>query len=277
MEDFETIKVEIKDTVAFVTLNRAHIHNAFNPLMIEELTSAFKYLGLDPEIRVIVLTGSGKSFSAGADLNYMRESKDFSYEENHDDAFRLEELFYTIYSTPRPVIGRINGAAFGGGVGLISVCDIAISLRSAKMAFSEVNLGIIPAVISPYVIGKIGYSNATRFFLTGERFDGQTAFTIGLVQEVADDLEELDQILSELIEEILISSPAAMQSIKELLHYNRGSDFKAIREYCIKKIAEVRTSDEGKEGLTSFVEKRPPKWKKEFWGFRYSTKETKTE
>lgn len=261
MQKYETIKVKISNYVAVVTLSRPEIHNAFNSLMIEELTTAFKLLENDEEVRVIVLTGKGKSFSAGADVNYMRESKEFTYEENEDDALRLEELFYTIYKTPKPVIGRINGSAFGGGIGLISVCDISLIVKNAKLAFSEVNLGILPAVISPYVISKIGFSNATRFFLTGERFDGQKALDIGLVHEIAENLEELDLKLTEIINHLFNSSPAAMKSIKEVLNQNRGSELKNIREYCIKKIAEVRTSDEGKEGLTAFVEKRSPRWK----------------
>lgn len=261
MQKYETIKVKISNYVAFVTLSRPEIHNAFNSLMIEELTTAFKLLENDEEVRVIVLTGKGKSFSAGADINYMRESKEFTYEENEDDALRLEELFYTIYKTPKPVIGRINGSAFGGGIGLISVCDISLIVKNAKLAFSEVNLGILPAVISPYVISKIGFSNATRFFLTGERFDGQKALDIGLVHEIAENLEELDIKLTEIINHLFNSSPAAMKSIKEVLNQNRGSELKNIRDYCIKKIAEVRTSDEGKEGLTAFVEKRSPSWK----------------
>ncbi|WP_455140285.1 enoyl-CoA hydratase-related protein [Candidatus Hodarchaeum mangrovi] len=261
MQKYETIKVKISNYVAVVTLSRPEIHNAFNSLMIEELTTAFKLLENDEEVRVIVLTGKGKSFSAGADVNYMRESKEFTYEENEDDALRLEELFYTIYKTPKPVIGRINGSAFGGGIGLISVCDISLIVKNAKLAFSEVNLGILPAVISPYIISKIGFSNATRFFLTGERFDGQKALDIGLVHEIAENLEELDLKLTEIINHLFNSSPAAMKSIKEVLNQNRGSELKNIREYCIKKIAEVRTSDEGKEGLTAFVEKRSPRWK----------------
>ncbi|WP_455463421.1 enoyl-CoA hydratase-related protein [Candidatus Hodarchaeum mangrovi] len=261
MQKYETIKVKISNYAAVVTLSRPEIHNAFNSLMIEELTTAFKLLENDEEVRVIVLTGKGKSFSAGADVNYMRESKEFTYEENEDDALRLEELFYTIYKTPKPVIGRINGSAFGGGIGLISVCDISLIVKNAKLAFSEVNLGILPAVISPYIISKIGFSNATRFFLTGERFDGQKALDIGLVHEIAENLEELDLKLTEIINHLFNSSPAAMKSIKEVLNQNRGSELKNIREYCIKKIAEVRTSDEGKEGLTAFVEKRSPRWK----------------
>ena len=260
MDTFDTIIVEKSNNVARITLNREKVHNAFNPTMIEELTSAFKLLGNEPDVRVIVLTGAGRSFSAGADLNYMKSSKDFTLKENQEDAFRLEQLFYTIYTTPKPVISRINGAAFGGGVGLICVSDIAIGIESGKMAFSEVNLGIMPAVISPYVIPKIGMANATRYFLTGERFSASQAKAMGLIHETAKDHSELDVLLKEIIGQIFLSSPSAMTAIKQLLVKNRDSDFQILRKYCIEKIAEIRTSAEGKEGLNAFLEKRAPKW-----------------
>lgn len=265
MDSYETINVKEVNHVAIITLNRPEVHNAFNKGMIEELTTVFKILENNPEVRVIVLTGAGKSFSAGADLNYMKSSKDFSYEENHEDAFRLEQLFHTIYTTPKPVIGKINGAAFGGGVGLICVCDIVIARKSAKMAFSEVNLGIMPAVISPYVIPKIGLSNASRYFLTGERFDASKGYEIGLIHELANDEEELDSKLTELINQLLASSPKAITGIKKLLDKNRKTSFNELREYCIKEIAEIRTSAEGKEGLNAFLEKRSPEWKISLW------------
>lgn len=265
MKSYETILREDIGHTAFVTLNRPEVHNAFNPLMIEELTTIFKYLGNDATVRAILLTGKGKSFSAGADIKYMQKSKDFSYEENLDDANRLELLFNTIYLTPKPVIGRINGAAFGGGIGLISVCDIVVSVKTAKMAFSEVNLGILPAVISPYVISKIGFSNAARFFLSGERFDAIKAHSIGLIHELANDESELDQKVADLLDQILSSSPAAMANIKQLLARNRDTEFQELRKYCISQIAELRTSDEGKEGLKAFLEKRPAKWNFSPW------------
>ncbi len=260
MDKFETIIVEKSNYVAWVILNREKVHNAFNPTMIEELTSAFKLLGNEPEIRAIILTGAGRSFSAGADLNYMKSSKDFTFQENQEDAFRLEQLFYTIYTTLKPVISRINGAAFGGGVGLICVSDIALGVESAKMAFSEVNLGIMPAVISPYVIPKIGVANATRYFLTGEKFTASQAKDMGLIHETAKDHSELDVLLQGIIGQIFLSSPSAMAAIKKLLVKNRDSDFQSVRKYCIEKIAEIRTSAEGKEGLNAFLEKRAPKW-----------------
>ena len=265
LKSYETILREDIGYTAIVTLNRPEVHNAFNPLMIEELTTIFKYLGNDATVRAIILTGKGKSFSAGADIKYMQRSKDFSYEENREDAFSLEQLFNTIYLSPKPVIGRINGAAVGGGIGLISVCDIVVAVKTAKMAFSEVNLGILPAVISPYIIPKIGFSNAARFFLSGERFDAIKAHKIGLIHELVSDITELDQKIADILDQLLISSPAAMASIKQLLARNRDMEFQELRKYCISQIAELRTSDEGKEGLKAFLEKRSAKWNVSPW------------
>lgn len=271
MKSYDTILREDIGHTTIVTLNRPEVHNAFNPLMIEELTTVFKYLGNDATIRAIVLTGEGRSFSAGADIKYMQRSKDFSYEENLDDANRLELLFNTIYLTPKPVIGRINGAAFGGGLGLVSVCDIVVAVKTAKMAFSEVNLGILPAVISPYVIPKIGFSNAARFFLSGERFNAIKAHEIGLIHELAKDNAELDQKIADILDQILTSSPTAMARIKQLLARNRDTEFQELRKYCIAQIAELRTSDEGKEGLKAFLEKRPANWNFSPWKGRKKT------
>jgi methylglutaconyl-CoA hydratase len=275
LDKYETINTETIDHTTIVKLTRPEVHNAFNPTMIEELTTVFKYLGNDPTVRAIVLTGEGKSFSAGADIKYMQTSKDFSYEENHEDAFRLEQLFNTIYLTPKPIIGRINGAAFGGGIGLISVCDIVIAVKTAKMAFSEVNLGILPAVISPYVIQKIGFSNATRFFLSGERFDAVKAYEIGLIHELSNDIPELDQKIADILDQLLASSPGAMASIKSLIARNRDTEFQELRKYCINQIAELRTSEEGKEGLNAFLEKRLANWNLSPWKGRDETGNSK--
>jgi len=261
MTKYETIISEIKGHVCTITLNRALVHNAFNPVMISELTSEFLNQSTNPLTRVIILTGEGKSFSAGADLGYMQSSKDFTIEENQEDARDLEKLFHTIYQTPKPIVGRINGAAFGGGVGLVSLCDISIAVERAIFAFSEVNLGIMPAVISPYVIPKIGMSQATRYFLTGERFSAETALKIGLIHEIAPSHSELEQKVDEIIVHLLASGPAAMAQIKRILDKNRTEKFDALRSYLIDSIAQIRTSPEGKEGLNAFLEKRDPKWK----------------
>ncbi|MHA1206547.1 MAG: enoyl-CoA hydratase-related protein [Candidatus Hodarchaeales archaeon] len=235
MTKYETIISEIKGHVCTITLNRALVHNAFNPVMISELTSEFLNQSTNPLTRVIILTGEGKSFSAGADLGYMQSSKDFTIEENQEDARDLEKLFHTI--------------------------DISIAVERAIFAFSEVNLGIMPAVISPYVIPKIGMSQATRYFLTGERFSAETALKIGLIHEIAPSHSELDQKVDEIIVHLLASGPAAMAQIKRILDKNRTEKFDALRSYLIDSIAQIRTSPEGKEGLNAFLEKRDPKWK----------------
>ncbi|MCK4848250.1 MAG: enoyl-CoA hydratase/isomerase family protein [Candidatus Heimdallarchaeota archaeon] len=265
MVKYETINSEIKDYVCIITLNRAQVHNAFNPVMISELTSEFLNQSTNPLTRVIVLTGKGKSFSAGADLGYMQSTKEFTIEENQEDARNLEKLFHTIYQTPKPVVGRINGAAFGGGVGLVSLCDISIAVEGTIFAFSEVNLGIMPAVISPYVIPKIGMSQATRYFLTGERFNAETALKIGLIHEITPSLSELDQKLDEILVQLLASGPAAMAQIKRILDKYRTETLDVLRPYLIDRIADIRISPEGKEGLSAFLERRDPKWKIKTW------------
>ncbi|MFW9856271.1 MAG: enoyl-CoA hydratase-related protein [Candidatus Thorarchaeota archaeon] len=262
MTFFQTIKMEIIDQgIARIALGRGDIHNAFDSRMIQELTQVFTDLGTKESIRVIILTGEGRSFSAGADINYMKKSQTYSYEDNYNDAVRLENLFHTIYSSPKPVVGRINGSAIGGGIGLVSSCDIAVAVERAKFAFSEVNLGILPAVISPYVIQKIGFSHARRYFLTGELFIAQRALEIGLIQELASDEKSLDAKVTEIIDNLLTSGPVAIKEIKKLLKENWIMDLDSLREYCIEAIATIRTSDEGKEGLAAFLEKRDSYWK----------------
>ncbi len=263
MNKYTTILTEERNQVCIITLNRGKVHNAFNPKMISELTKEFTYQNTNPESKIIVLTGAGKSFSAGADLGYMESSKSFTLEENRRDAKDLENLFNTIYTVTKPVVGMINGAAFGGGVGLIAVCDIAITIERAIFAFSEVNLGIIPAVISPYVIPKIGYSSASRYFLTGERISANKALQIGLVHEVALDEKMLKNKVNEIINNLFSSGPLAMTQVKDLIHRNKSNHIDDLRNIVIDKIASIRTSPEGKEGLSAFLEKRRPNWKKD--------------
>ncbi|MFW9778121.1 MAG: enoyl-CoA hydratase-related protein [Candidatus Heimdallarchaeota archaeon] len=262
MTSFDTIKLKISDRgIARITLNRGDIHNAFDSRMIQELTQVFTDLAEKTIIRIIILTGEGRSFSAGADINYMKKSQNYSYQENYDDAARLENLFHTIYSSPKPVVCRINGSAIGGGIGLVSSCDIAVAVVRAKFAFSEVNLGILPAVISPYVIQKIGFSYARRYFLTGERFTAQRALEIGLIQELASDEKNLDIKVNEIVDNLLTSGPVAIKEVKKLLKQNWVMDLHSLRKYCIEAIAAIRTSDEGREGLAAFLEKRDSYWK----------------
>lgn len=261
MSDYETILSEEKNQICIITLNRGKLHNAFNPKMIAELTKEFTYQKSNSSIKIIILTGAGKSFSAGADLNYMESSKNFTLEENKEDARALENLFNTIYSINKPVVGMINGAAFGGGVGLITVCDIAVSVEKAIFAFSEVNLGIIPAVISPYVIPKIGYSSATRYFLTGERFSAKKALEMGLIHEVVSDETSMHKTVTRIVTHLLSSGPLAMAEVKKLIWINKSNSLEDARKKVIDKIANIRTSSEGREGLSAFLEKRSPSWK----------------
>ncbi|MFX1511487.1 MAG: enoyl-CoA hydratase-related protein [Promethearchaeota archaeon] len=254
------IETETTNNITTIRFNRPEIHNAFNPEMILHLTRIFKELKGHPELRAVILTGNGRSFSAGADVNWMRSTRDFTYEQNLEDAKELEKMFNTISNCPKPVIGRINGHAFGGGIGLISTCDIAIAVANAKFGITEVNLGIIPAVISTYIIPRIGLGNAARFFITGERFNTQTAKQIGLINQVVPDIESLDAVIMDIITNIHASSPKSITAAKQLLQKYRTLELPSYRNYCIKEIAKIRTSDEGREGLSAFLEKRRPSW-----------------
>ena len=256
---FKTITYSLKDKIATVTLNRPEVHNAFNEVMIAELTEAFKQISEDDEVRVVVLTGNGESFSAGADLNWMKKMINYSYEQNLDDSLKLAELFYLMYSLPKPVIARVNGAAIGGGTGLVAVCDIAIASEKAKFSLSEVKLGLVPACISPYVIRKVGEGRCREFFLTGERLSAKRALELGLVNQVAPP-EELDEAVQEKAAHLVSSGPRALAMCKELLKNVPGMDFEKAKTYTADMIARMRIGDEGQEGMNAFLEKRKPKW-----------------
>jgi methylglutaconyl-CoA hydratase len=256
---FETISYSFKNRVASVTLNRPEVHNAFNEVMIAELTEIFKRVSVDDAVRVAVLTGNGKSFSAGADLNWMKKMINYSYEENMDDSLKLAELFHLMYSCPKPVIARVNGAAIGGGTGLVAVCDIAIAAENAKFSLSEVKLGLVPACISPYVIRKVGEGRCREFFLTGERLVAKRAMELGLVNQVVPS-EELDQAVQEKANQLISSGPKAIAMCKELLKNVPGMDFDKAKTYTADMIARMRIGDEGQEGMNAFLEKRKPKW-----------------
>ena len=234
-----------------VTMARPDLHNAFDAELIVDLTAAFADVG---DARAVVLAGDGPSFCAGADVDWMRASIELSYEENVADARRLRMMLEAINSCPAPVIGRIQGHALGGGCGLVACCDIAIASPDAQFAFSEVKLGIIPSVISPYALAKIGPGTARRYFVTGERFDAATALRIGLVQEVADDL---DAAVERLVGELRTAGPEAARHAKQLV-LDRPDTLGTER-----RIAQRRTSEEGQEGLRAFLEKRRPEWSSE--------------
>ena len=257
--EYKTIEIHTEKNIAKVVLNRPNVHNAMNEQLMKELTSCFKELGKDKKIRIVVLTGNGKSFCAGADLNWMKSMAKYTMEENIQDSRLLLELFETIYSCPKPVIGRVNGHAFGGGIGLFTVCDIVFAVPDCKFAFSEVKLGIIPAVISTYVVRRLGLSNMRRLFITGERFNSDYAKNVGLIDFVVPE-EKIDDEIQKYTKILLTSGPKAIIEVKKLVDACEKMDTEKYKEHTVKKISELRVSDEGQDGINAFLEKRKNKW-----------------
>jgi len=245
--------------VATLTLNRAEKHNAFDDAIIADLTAKLKQLDGDASVRVVVLTGAGKTFSAGGDLNWMRSMAAFSEKENVEDALKLAELMEVLDGLSKPTIAKVNGPAYGGGVGLVACCDIAICTPVAKFALTEVRLGLIPAVISPYVIAAIGEHQARRYFLTAEPIEAQIAYHIGLVHEVVTP-DILDETVNMLAASLLKGGPKALLAAKRFIAEQSPVDRKALKKKTAQLIAELRISKEGQEGLTAFLEKRNPDW-----------------
>ncbi len=253
---FEHIEVE-SGPVAQLRLNRPEVRNAFNDALIEEVIRAVTMLNSEAT-RVIVLSGLGKSFSAGADLNWMRSMIDYSRAENIADAQRMAAMFRALNESAAIVIGRIHGAAMGGGAGLASVCDIAVAAHDTLFAFSEVRLGIIPAVISPFVLNRIGVHHARRYFVTGERFDGRRAATIGLVSESVE-ADELDSRVEQLAQEVLEGGPEACRAAKALIPGVLAAHDPIA--FTAEQIADRRASSEGQEGMRAFLERQPAPWR----------------
>lgn len=257
----ETLLVERDGRgVVRLTLNKPDIRNAFDGTLINDLTAKLEELAADESTRVLVLTGAGEAFSAGAELSWMRASGDQGDHENFQDALRLAELMRRLDDMPMPTVARINGAAMGGGVGLTACCDMAVAAEDAIFALSEVKLGIIPGAISPYVLRAIGPHFARRYFLTGERFDAATARSIGLVHEVVP-ADKLDATVDALLEELLAAGPKAVRAAKDLIAHValKEIDDLLIRDTA-QRIARQRAGDEAKEGLGAFLEKRKPRW-----------------
>ena len=242
------LRIEREPEVLRIAMARPERRNAFDTALIDELAAAFADVG---DSRAVVLSGDGPSFSAGADVEWMRSSVDLSYDENVADALRLRAMLDAIDSCPAPVIGRVQGHALGGGCGLVACCDIVVAEPTAQFAFSEVKLGIVPAVISPFALAKIGPAAARRYFVTGERFSADVALRIGLIHDVTDDL---DSTVGRVVRELLSAGPSAARAAKELARSARSAEETA------RRIAERRTSDEGQEGLRAFLEKRSPNW-----------------
>lgn len=257
--EFQYLTVERRGPFTFVTLNRPEVHNAFNETLIAELHTAFTQLSADESVRAIVLQGAGRSFCAGADLNWMRASLDFTHEQNVADAMRMADMFRAINQCPHPVIGRIQGAALGGGAGLTAVCDIAIATEDCRFGFTEARLGIAPAVISPFAARKIGESHARALFTTAERFDAERALSIGLVHQVVP-ATELDDAVQATLHNVELSGPAGVAAAKRMAMTVLHLPDAEARQVTAHTIAGLRVSEEGQEGIRAFLEKRTARW-----------------
>lgn len=259
MTDFETLRIDTDARgVATITMDRPDVRNAFNDRLISEMYRAASALGEDPAVRVVVLTGAGDIFSAGADLNWMRSMKNWTFDENVSDSTRMNNMFRALYDLPKPLIGRINGHALGGGTGLTAVCDIAIAIEGSLFGFTEVVLGLAPAVISPYVVRKVGRSFARAVFVTGERFDASRAASAGLVHQVVS-AEALDDAVEAAVTRCLRAGPIAAAAAKRLPDLALRPLDDASAE-TVQIIAGLRVGDEGQEGMAAFFDKRSPNW-----------------
>lgn len=248
--------------VVTLTLNRPAVHNAFDDELIYSLTETLQALGKDSAVRVVVLTGEGPSFSAGADLNWMKGMLNASERDNETDALHLARLLRTLNYLPQPTIARVNGAAMGGGLGLVACCDIAVADESARFALTEVRLGLAPAIISPYVYRRIGEAQARRYFLTGERFDAAHAVRIGLVHEITSS-SALDDEVKRLTDALLKGAPGGMRESKRLIYHAAGHDADTqlrLDQATARLIAKLRVAQEGQQGMRAFLDKRPPDW-----------------
>jgi len=258
---FSSIRVLVDaDGIATVTLDRPEIHNAFDDLMVAELTRALRDLDASPQVRVVILAASGKSFSAGANLNWMKRMAGYSEAQNMKDALGLAELMHTLYTLSKPTIARVHGPAYAGGLGLVACCDIAIATREATFCLSEVRLGLVPAVVAPYVIAAIGERQARRYFLTAEKFGAPEAFRIGLIHDLVEE-DELGPALNALVTLLFMGGPKAIAECKDWIATVAQSptDEKLVAESA-RRIARLRASSEGREGVSAFLEKRDSTW-----------------
>mgnify|MGYP002525988939 CR=1 FL=1 len=247
--------------VATITLNRPEVHNAFNAEVIELLSEMLDDLAGADGVRVVLLDAVGKSFSAGADLNWMKRAASFSADENREDARALGEMLRRLNRLPKPTVALVQGSAFGGGVGLMAACDIVIAVRAAAFSLSEVKLGLIPATIAPYVVAAIGERQARRYFLTGEHFDGEAALKLGLVHELVDDGPGLIAAGERMVERLFTAAPGALGEAKDLIEAVAGKPIDShLIEDTARRIAERRAHDEAREGIAAFLEKRKPDW-----------------
>ncbi len=256
----EFVRTETIDAVTTVTIDRPDLHNAFNEVVMAEISDAFTVAGKDASVRAIVLRSEGKSFSAGADINWMKRMVDYSLDENVKDAFVLSNMLRTIRECPKPVIMRVQGATFGGGVGLVAAADMAVAVESAFFCLSEVKLGIVPAVISPFLLEKIGLTHARRYGLTAERFGAQEAKRIGLLSECVASVEAMDAWIDDVVAALKKNGPQAVAACKKVFFEVADAGWNESHNITTKCIAERRVSPEGQEGLKAFLEKRKPNW-----------------
>jgi len=255
-----TLDIRRDGAVARVYLNRPELRNAFNDAVIAELTQAFRTLGADASLRAIVLGGHGKAFCAGADLNWMRAIGHYSWAQNKADAEGLAEMLWTVYSCPLPVVGRIQGDCYAGGLGLAAACDVLVAAEGVHFCLSEARLGLLPATIGPYVVRALGEQASRRYFVTAERFSAAEAHRLGFVHErVA--AEALDAKVDEIAATLVANGPAAVKACKQLVHDVAGQPITAaLREDTARRIADIRASDEGRAGVQAFLHKRNPPW-----------------
>ncbi len=257
---YTTLEITIADKLATVTLNRPDVRNAFNETTIAEIALAFDELGRNDDVRAIVLAANGPAFCAGADLNWMKKMAGYTHAENNADALQLADMLRTIYLCPKPVVARVQGDCYAGGMGLVAACDVIVTVSEANFCLSEVKLGLIPATISPYVIKAMGENAARRYFLTAERFSAQEAHRIGFAHEVVD-AAELDTKVASIVKALVSNSPNAVKEAKKLVRDVVGQPVNdALLADTAERIAHIRASTEGREGVASFLEKRKPGW-----------------
>lgn len=260
MNEYTTVELEIVRDVATVWLNRPKIHNAFNEKMISELIDVFNQIDKDERIRAVILRGRGKSFCAGADLNWMRNVANYSYEQNYAESYNLSKCFYAIYTCSKPTIAMVHGAAIGGANGLLAACDFAFADEKTTLSLSEVKIGIVPACISPYVMKRVGEYGSRDLMLTGRRINGKEAEDYRLVNK-SFTIDTMQQHVDQLVALLRTSGPKAMGQCKTLLnHVANDWDMPAALEHTARMIAEIRASEEGQEGMAAFLEKRKPNW-----------------
>jgi methylglutaconyl-CoA hydratase len=258
---FTKLKLEVQDTVARIWLDQPDARNAFDDIVIAELTQAFTEAGAQPQVKSIVLGANGPAFCAGANLNWMRRMADYTRDENIADAGKLATMLRTIAECPKPTIARVQGDVYAGGMGLVAACDMAVSVDTAWYCLSEVKIGLVPATISPYVLRAMGTRASQRYFLTAERFTAAEAHRIGFVHEVVAGADALDAKVDELVKALTSASPAAVRACKQLIADVDGREIDdALIAKTVEGIADIRASDEGREGVQAFLQKRKPSW-----------------